>query len=80
MCRIRQAITDKVPVIDVDSSYLYKKKALEESGYVSSTLEPPSAPVTGWEAVTESNAKQIAKKMPCVTAGTLYTYLSGHTG
>ena len=51
--------------------------ALEESWHVLSTLDPPSAPVTGWEAVTKSNAKQIAKKMPCVTAGTLYAYLSG---
>ena len=53
---------------------------MEDSGHVLAPLETPSAPVTGWETITEANSQEMAKKIPCVTAGTLYTYLSGHTG
>jgi len=30
--------------------------------------------------VTESNANDIAKRIPCVTAGTIYAYLSSRVG
>lgn len=43
-------------------------------------LDVPSAPVTGWEPITEANANDFAKKLPCVTAGVIYTYLSTHAG
>ena len=43
MYRIRQAITDNVPVTDVDGSYQYKKrKALEDSEHVLAPFETPS--------------------------------------
>ena len=39
--------------MDVDGSYLYKKKKkLEDSGQMVSFLGLPSAPLTGWETVT----------------------------
>ena len=41
-------------------------------------LDSPSAPITGWEIVTEVNGNTIAKKIPRVTTGTIYTYLSAH--
>ncbi len=80
-CRIRQAIEDKADVVDVDGSYLYKKcQRLEDSGLVVATLDYPSAPITGWEPVTEANANVMAKKIPRVRTGTVYTYLASHAG
>ena len=62
-----------------DGSYLYEKsKRFEDSGQIVTLLDSPSAPITGWEIVTEVNANTIAKKTPCVTTGTIYTYLSAH--
>ena len=43
-------------------------------------LNPPPSPITGFECVTESNIKDMAKRIPCVTAGTIYAYLSSHAG
>ena len=78
-CSIRGAIKDNVDVVDVDGSYLYKKrKALEESGQLVAPLDVPLAPITGWETITENNFKDMAKKLPSITSGTLYTYLSSH--
>ena len=80
-CRIRQAVKDNAEVIDVDGSYLYKKcRRLEDSGLVIASLNPPSSPITGWECVTESNANDMAKRIPCVTAGTIYVHLSSRAG
>ena len=63
----------------MDGSYLYKKsKRIEDSGRIVALLDSPSAPITGWEIVTEVNANIIAKKIPRVTNGTIYTYLSAH--
>ena len=67
--------------MDVDGSYLYKKKKkLEDSGQMLSFLGLPSAPLTGWETVTEANANSLAKKIPRVTNGIVYAYLSTHAG
>ena len=39
--------------MDVDGSYLYKKRMrLEASGHVLTSMDPPSAPLGGWEVVT----------------------------
>ena len=73
-CSIHQAIR-----VDVDGSYLYKKsKRIKDSGRIVALLDSPSAPITGWEIVTEVNANIIAKKIPRFTTGTIYTYLSAH--
>ena len=64
-CSIHQAIRDNAPIVDVDGSYLYKKsKRIEDSGRIVALLDSPSAPITGWEIVTEVNANIIAKKIP----------------
>ena len=45
------------------------------------TMELPSSPpVSGWETVSETNAAVLSKKLPCVTSGTVYTYLARQTG
>ena len=79
--RIRQAIKDQMEVVDVDGSYLYKKcKRLEDQGAIVMPLVLPSAPVAGWDSLTEVNASELAKKVPRVTAGEIYLYLSSHAG
>ena len=79
--RIRQAIKDQMEVVDVDGSYLYKKcKRLEDQGAIVMPLVLPSAPVAGWDSLTEVNASELAKKVPHGTAGEIYLYLSSHAG
>ena len=68
--------------MDVDESYLHKKRLrLEESGLVMAPMLPPkSAPLSGWEVVTEANIETIAQKLPYVTFGMINSYLDIHTG
>ena len=76
---IHQAVKDGTQIVDVDGSYMYKKcKKLEDSGQTVAPLDPPSAPICGWEPATETNATEVGKKIPCVTSGTVYTYLANH--
>lgn len=52
--------------MDVDGSYLYKKsKQLENTGVMVAPLDLTSAPAAGWELLTEVNASDFAKKLPC---------------
>ena len=78
---VHQAIKDKTEVIDVDGSYLYKKsKRLQDSGVHVAPLDLPAAPITGWERITEANSSDMARNIPSVTSGVIYTYLSTHAG
>ncbi len=80
-CRNHQGVKDNAAIVDVDGSFLYKKhKRLEDSGLLLAPIEPPSAPLSGWEAITEANASTMAQKLPCVTVGMVYNYLASHTG
>ena len=68
--RVRQAKRDGAQVVDVDGSYLYRKKLSSPS----SSFDPadtalPSIPLTGWDPVDESNHSEMAKKIPHVTHG-----------
>ena len=73
---------DNAAIVDVDGSYLHKKRLrLGASGLVLAPMIPPtSAPLSGWEVVTEANATTMAQKLPCVTVGMVYSYLDTHTG
>ena len=67
---------DKAAVIDVDGSYLYKKsKKLEESGLVTIPLKKPSAPLTGWEPLTEATAETLATKIHIQHQSKIYIIL-----
>ena len=44
-CRVRDAIKDKVSVVDVDGSYLFRKH--EQAGINVAPLGPPSLPFSG---------------------------------
>ena len=64
-------MSEGAKVIDVDGTYLYKKHqrlALKDANVAPLTL--PIPPLCGWESVTESNVKALAKKVPRVTSGT----------
>ena len=53
---------------------------MEDSGQIVAPLGLPSAPITDWEAVSKNNATDMGKNIPCVTTGTVYTYLANHVG
>ena len=40
---------------------------------------PTSPPISGWETISETNAAHLSQKMPCITNGLVYTYLSQQT-
>lgn len=67
--RIREAIREKVSVIDVDGSYLDRKcEQLRQSGHKVAPLGVPPSPPSGW-VVNESNYNEIALKIPKVLPG-----------
>ena len=75
--RVRQCKADKAPVIDVDGTYLERKRQRLLSSNLPVVLLPcPAFPLRGWQIVQENNAKEIAKDMPSVSQSTLYTYLA----
>ena len=68
--RIKQAIEEHAPVVDVDGSYLYRKhQRLFESGFKVAPLDVPCPPITGWECITDENVCSVAPKVPRVTSG-----------
>lgn len=84
IARIREAKEQGIEVVDVDGSYLWKKRQsiLAPLGVDVSSNETPLPPPSGWEQITASNYKSYAEKIPQVTAGVVYTYLAegvGHT-
>lgn len=65
----------------MDYTCLFKKsKCLEDAGVLLAPLDLPSVPVTGWEPVTDNNASDVAKNIPSVTSGVIYTCWSGKWG
>ena len=49
-------------------------------GLVTFPLPTPAAPLSGWEPLTENKAESVGAKIPRVTAGAFYKYLSSHFG
>ena len=61
--RIREAKKDGDKVVDVDGSYLIKKRQqLQDSGVSTAPLDLPSVPLSGWEVVSEENYRDAAEK------------------
>ena len=56
------------PVVDVDGSYLYRKK-LAMSGDVDLPDTPPSVPLIGWEPVQPASPSTHIENIPRVTHG-----------
>ena len=66
MFRIRSAKAEGVGVVDVDGTYLERKRqSLVSSNVNVAPLPPPNFPLHGWQSVEESNAEQIATQLPC---------------
>ena len=54
--RIKQSKSEKLPIVDVDGSYLYKKQQhLIQSGVAVAPLDHPLPPLSGWETITQNN-------------------------
>ena len=63
MLRVREASESSTPVIDVDGSYLYRKRQqLSSAGMTMTAAHAPSPPMTGWESVTSENAGTMGTK------------------
>lgn len=81
VCRIRSAKTEGVSVVDVDGTYLERKRQSLLSANVNvAPLPIPNFPLHGWESIDGSNVDVIAKQLPCVLPTSLYTYLAEGVG
>ena len=68
--RVRDAIKNKVSVIDVDGSYLVKKhEKLRQAGVNVTPLGPPSLPLSGWITINETNYEGESPKISRVLPG-----------
>ena len=79
--RIRKAQSDGARVIDVDGTYLEKKRSkLLAAGVNMIPLSSiPTFPVTSWCKVSPENAS-LPPDFPSISQGTLYTYLAEGVG
>lgn len=59
-----------MPVVDVDGSYMYRKKQqLSSAGFTVTTLPVPTPPLSGWELVTSEDSASMSTNIPFVTPG-----------
>ena len=78
---MQKAKAENATVIDVDGTYLERKRQkLLASNISVEPLPHPIYPPLGWQTVLEQNQKEIALQMPCVLPTTLYTYLAEGVG
>ncbi len=74
-------MAEKVPVVDVDGTYLEKKRQrLLLSNIAVAPLSTPSYPLHGWTEVNDDSTQRIVKDMPSLSPSTLYTYLAEGVG
>ena len=69
---IRDAIKNKVSVIDVDGSYLVRKHEqlhARQAAVNVPPLGPPPLPLSGWITINEANYKDESPKIPRVLPG-----------
>ena len=60
--RIKEVSESQIQVVEVDGSYMYRKKQqLSSAGFVA-VLPAPTPPLTGWEQVTSENSATMSKK------------------
>ena len=71
MCRIRETVQEKIDVIDVDGSYLYRKCNLMNQQGLTVVSPIPTKPIAGWEVVTKENYSNYRDKIPEITQGIL---------
>ena len=64
---VHETLKAKLPLIDVDGVYVFKK--LQKSGLDISSIPLPCQPLNGWEDVSLDNVETMALKIPRVTSG-----------
>ena len=80
LCRIKKAQSEGKKVIDVDGTYLEKKrKRLIEEGFDISPLPLPSFPINGWRKLSPEEPL-LDTDFPSLSQGALYTYLAEGVG
>lgn len=68
-------------VIDVDGGCLARKwHQLSQDGASLEPLPVPQPPITGWEVLNVDSLPQMVARIPKVSHGTLYQYLSNGAG
>ena len=73
---MHKVLREKVEVVDVDESYLYRThKHMADSGIKVAPLPLPSVPLSGWEAVSQDNVAEIFIKVPHITSGMYFMYI-----
>ena len=73
LCRIRAAVKEDLPIVDVDGSYLYRKQLKANAmSTVNTAIIPTDVPLAGWESITAANCEEVAKKIPAVMPGMCY--------
>ena len=79
--RVRQSKIDKASVLDIDGTYLERKRQkLLSSNVRVASLPRPAFPLTGWQTVDEKSSEEVTKEMPIITQSTMYTYLAEGVG
>ena len=48
-------MAEEKPVVDVDSSYLYRKQQKQTTEITATFTTLPSEPLAGWESITADN-------------------------
>ena len=68
-------MTERLEIVDVDGSYLYRKQqSLQQSGIQVAPLPPPAPPLARREVITDSNVNTVSANIPVVTSGEYYCY------
>ena len=71
-CRVRKEKEAGTKVVDVDGSYLHRKKQRTETVDLDHAASTPSIPLRGWELIEKTTCLD---GLPVVTHGTLYRYV-----
>ena len=82
--RIKDVKAQGLPVVDIDGGCLARKwQRPSQEGLNVEPLPIPQQPLTGWEVLEQDKISSIASKMPKISHGIMYQYLSsgaGHAG
>ena len=79
--RIKDVKTQNLPIIDNDGGSLARKwHRLSQEGVALEPLPIPQPPLTGWELLKQDVLDIMATKIPKISHGTMYQYLSDGAG
>ena len=68
--RIHDAVAEKLPIVDMNGSYVNRKQQVFlHAGVQVAPLPPPAPPLAGWEVATDSNVDAVPESIYTVTSG-----------